>query len=106
MVYRPTQPGEVEERKQSRVVQILIDILTLVLVAGATYAFFRLTLIRPENQEVNNPEVVNKAPAIEDEETEEDEEEKVETLNEEGALESNDDEKENVIETTTEDKEE
>ena len=104
MVYRPTQPGEVEERKQSRVVQILIDILTLVLVAGATYAFFRLTLIRPENQEVNNPEVVNKAPAVEDTEKKEDEE--VETLNENGVSENVDSKEENVIETTAEDKEE
>ena len=69
MVYQPAQPSEIKKKhKHSRVVQILLDVLTLVLVAGATYAIFRLTSVAPENQESNNPEVVNKVPTEEEEE--------------------------------------
>ena len=68
MVYQPTQPSEVAKKKhkRSRAVQLLLDALTLVLVAGATYAVFRLTSVAPENQESNNPEVVNKVPTEEE----------------------------------------
>ena len=69
MVYQPAQPSEIKKKhKRSRVVQILLDVLTLVLVAGATYAIFRLTSVAPENQESNNPEVMNKVPTEEEEE--------------------------------------
>lgn len=69
MVYQPAQPGEIKKKhKRSRAIQILLDFLTLVLVAGATYAIFRLTTVKPENQEVNNPDVVNKVPVEEEEE--------------------------------------
>lgn len=69
MVYQPTQPSKVEKKhKRSKVVQVVLDILTLVLVAGATYAIFRLTAVKPENRENNNPEVISKVPTDEDEE--------------------------------------
>ena len=69
MVYQPTQPGKIEKKhKRSKTVQLLLDVLTLVLVAGATYAIFRLTSVKPENRESNNPEVVSKVQIDEDEE--------------------------------------
>lgn len=69
MVYQPTQPSEIKKKhKRSRVAQVLLDVLTLILVAGATYAIFRLTAVAPENQEQNNPDVVNKVPVEEEEE--------------------------------------
>ena len=56
MVYQPTQPSEIKKKhKRSRVAQVLLDVLTLILVAGATYAIFKLTAVAPENQEQNNP---------------------------------------------------
>lgn len=69
MVYQPTQPGKIEKKhKRSKTLQLILDVLTLVLVAGATYAIFRLTSVKPENQEKNNPEVINKVTIDEDEE--------------------------------------
>ncbi len=63
MANQPTQSGEIkEERKHSRLANILFDALVMIVVAAATFAFFRLTLLRPENQEINNPNVVNKIP--------------------------------------------
>ena len=71
MVYQPAQPSEVKKKhERSRIVQILLDVLTLILVAGATYAIFKLTAVRPENQEANNPSVVAKTPTVEEEEEE------------------------------------
>lgn len=67
MVYQPTQPSKIEKKhKRSKAVQVLLDVLTLMLVAGATYAIFRLTAVRPENRENNNPDVVNKVQIDED----------------------------------------
>lgn len=66
MVYQPAQPSEIKKHKRSRAVQLLLDVFTLVLVAGATYAIFKLTTVKPENQEANNPEVVNKVPVEEE----------------------------------------
>lgn len=72
MVYQSAQSGEIKKSsKSSRAVQILLDMLTLVLVAGATYAIFRLTSVAPENQESNNPEVTNKT-FVENDENEKD----------------------------------
>lgn len=67
MVYQQTQPGEIKERKHGRVFNAFIDILVMLLVAGATFALFRLTIIRPENREKNNPDVVNKVPTDDEE---------------------------------------
>ncbi|MBR5389124.1 hypothetical protein IK146_01005 [Candidatus Saccharibacteria bacterium] len=67
MADQPTEPGEIiEKRKHSRAGEILFDTLVMILVAAATYAFFRVTLVSPENQEVNNPSVMNKLPASEE----------------------------------------
>lgn len=56
-----SKPSLVEKKhKRSKAVQAVLDVLTLVLVAGATYAIFRLTIVKPENRESNNPEVVSK----------------------------------------------
>lgn len=69
MVYRSAQPGEIKKKhKRSKVVQLILDVLTLLLVAGATYAVFKLTAVRPENRETNNPEVVNKTLTDDDKE--------------------------------------
>ena len=73
MVYQPAQPSEVKKKhKRSRVVQIILDALTLILVAGATYAIFWLTTVKPENQEANDPTVVNKVTIDQPEEEEDD----------------------------------
>lgn len=58
-------------RKKNKKLQTLLDIVVVLLVAGATYAMFKLTNVAPENQEINNPSVV----ANEPEEPEEPEEE-------------------------------
>ncbi|MBQ1528529.1 hypothetical protein IIZ77_02700 [Candidatus Saccharibacteria bacterium] len=69
MVYQPAQPSKIEKKhKRSKVMQLILDVLTLVLVAGATYAIFRLTSVKPENQEKNNPEVMNKVTVDEEDE--------------------------------------
>ena len=69
MVYQPTQPSKIEKKHAlSKTVQLILDVLTLVLVAGATYAIFRLTSVKPENQEKNNPEVISKVTIDEEEE--------------------------------------
>ena len=60
MVYQPTQSGEVEKTKGRRALEIAFDVIVMVLVAAATFVFFRLTIIKPENREENNPAVVNK----------------------------------------------
>ena len=66
MVDQPTQSGEVKkERKHSRLAGIIFDTLVMIIVAIATFVFFRLTLLRPENREINNPNVVNKLPVSE-----------------------------------------
>ena len=66
MVDQPTQSGEVKEkRKQSRLAGIIFDALVMIIVAIITFVFFRLTLLRPENREINNPNAVNKIPASE-----------------------------------------
>ncbi len=49
-----------EIKERSRFVQLLLDILTLAIVAGATYDVFKLTMVKPENQDVNNHDVVVK----------------------------------------------
>lgn len=68
MVYQPTQSSQIEKKhKRSKAMQLVLDVLTLVLVAGATYAIFRLTAVKPENQEKNNPEVISKVPSEDDE---------------------------------------
>ena len=70
MVYQPTQPGTINKKhKRSKTVQILLDALTLLLVAGATYAIFRLTAVKTDD-EVSETAVVSKVPT--DEEDEED----------------------------------
>ena len=67
MADQSAESGEiVEKRKHSRIGEILFDTLVMILVAAATYAFFRVTLVRPENQEVNNPSVMNKLPTSEE----------------------------------------
>ena len=61
MVYQPAQSSEVVEKsKGKRAIEIVFDVVVMVLVAAATFVFFRLTLIKPENREENNPSVVNK----------------------------------------------
>ena len=60
MVYQPAQPGEIVKTKGKRAIEIVFDVIIMVLVAAATFVFFRLTLIKPENREENNPAVVNK----------------------------------------------
>ena len=66
MVDQPTQSGEVKEkRKHSRLAGIIFDALVMIIVAIITFVFFRLTLLRPENREINNPNAVNKIPASE-----------------------------------------
>lgn len=66
MVYQQTQPSEVKpKRRFGKFFEILFDILVMAAVAGATYALFRFTIVKPENQEQNNPEVINKVPTDE-----------------------------------------
>ena len=66
MADQPAQSGEIkEERKHSRLASILFDTLVMIIVAVATFVFFRLTLLKPENREINNPNVVNKVPTSE-----------------------------------------
>lgn len=72
MVYQPAQPSKIEKKhKRSKAVQLTLDILTMLFTAGAVYAIFRLTNVKPENRESNNPEVVNKV-QIDEEDEEED----------------------------------
>lgn len=51
MVHQPTQPGEIKaERKHSKAFYVFADFIVLLLFAGATFTFLRLTFIRPENR--------------------------------------------------------
>ena len=64
MVYQPTESGEIKKpRKHSRIKNILFDALVMILVAIATFAFLRLTIIKPENREINNPSVIKTIPS-------------------------------------------
>ncbi|MBQ7802542.1 serine hydrolase [Candidatus Saccharibacteria bacterium] len=56
-----------KQHKKSKTFQTILDIVVIILVAGATYAMFKLTNVKPENQEVNNPSVVS---SVSDEEPE------------------------------------
>ena len=74
MVYQPTEPSKIAgRRKRSGALKAALDAVVLMLVAGATYGVFKLTMVRPENRESNNPKVVAKTltEADEDEEAEE-----------------------------------
>ena len=67
MVYQPTESGEIEKpHKSSKIKEILFDALVMILVAIATFAFLRLTIIKPENQEANNPSVIKTIPSGDD----------------------------------------
>ncbi|MBR3319611.1 hypothetical protein IKG06_03880 [Candidatus Saccharibacteria bacterium] len=64
MVHQPTESGEINKpSKSSKIRSILLDTLVMILVAIATFAFLRLTIIKPENREVNNPSVIKTIPA-------------------------------------------
>ena len=64
MVHQSTESGEIEKpRKHSKIRDILVDALVMILVAIATFAFLRLTIIKPENQEINNPSVIKDIPS-------------------------------------------
>lgn len=56
------QPAE-----RSKTIKTVLDVLIVVAVAIATFALFKLTTVKPENQEVNNPDVITKIPEPEDE---------------------------------------
>ena len=61
MVHQPSQSGEIDEApKRGKLASILFDAFVMIIVAIATFSFFRLTLLKPENREINNPSVVNK----------------------------------------------
>lgn len=63
MVHQPTESSEINKpRKSGKIRSILFDTLVMILVAIATFAFLRLTIIRPENREVNNPSVIKTIP--------------------------------------------
>ena len=67
MVHQPTESGEIEKpRKHSKVRDILVDALVMILVAIATFAFLRLTIIKPENREINTPSVIKTVPSGDD----------------------------------------
>ncbi|MBQ6320725.1 serine hydrolase [Candidatus Saccharibacteria bacterium] len=53
-------------RKKNKKLQTFLDIVVVLLVAGATYAMFKLTNVAPENQEINNPSVVADKPKEEE----------------------------------------
>lgn len=53
-----TKKQKAKRAKKNKKVQTLLDVIVVVLVAGATYAMFKLTNVAPENQEINNPSVV------------------------------------------------
>lgn len=58
-------------KKKNKKLQTFLDVMVVLLVAGATYAMFKLTNVAPENQEVNNPSVVADEPTDEEPEEEE-----------------------------------
>jgi hypothetical protein len=67
MVHQPTESGEIEKpHKHSKVRDVLVDALVMILVAIATFAFLRLTIIKPENREINNPSVIKDIPSASD----------------------------------------
>lgn len=55
-----------EKKKKNKALQTFLDVVVILLVAGATYAMFKLTNVKPENQEVNNPSVVAQTPEKEE----------------------------------------
>lgn len=74
MVYQPAQPSEtvnnnqrVRKHKRSRAAQILLDGMTLLLVAGATYAIFILTAPKT-NKTVTKPVSSSQIDANQDDE--------------------------------------
>lgn len=69
LVYVPKKgPNATKTAKQKKKgkMPLVLDILSIILVAGATYAIFRLTAVKPENREENNPAVVSDLPSDED----------------------------------------
>ena len=61
LIYTPKKgPNASRPMKQKKgKLPLVLDILVVLLVAGATFAMFKLTNVKPENQEKNNPEVVS-----------------------------------------------
>lgn len=68
LIYAPKKgPNAVKkEKKRKAKASLILDVLVVLLVAGATFAMFKLTSVKPENTEKNNPEVV--AENVEDDE--------------------------------------
>ena len=59
-----------KKRKKSKGLQTFLDLIVVLLVAGATYAMFKLTNVKPENQEINNPTVAQTSEPSEEPEAE------------------------------------
>ena len=72
LVYTPKKGPNVAKKsgeKKKKKLTLVLDVLVVLLVAGATFAMFKLTNVKPENTEKNNPTVV--AENLEDDEEEE-----------------------------------
>jgi len=54
-----TPKQRAKQKKKNKAFQTFLDVVVVLLVAGATYAMFKLTNVAPENQEINNPSVIS-----------------------------------------------
>ncbi|MBQ6130202.1 serine hydrolase [Candidatus Saccharibacteria bacterium] len=73
LVYTPKKGPNATKKngeKKKRGLTLALDALVVLLVAGATFAMFKLTNVKPENTEKNNPTVVT-APVEEEDDEEE-----------------------------------